>query len=87
MSGASGFARPRGAIEARRMGPQVDVKYVILFAALREGSLMLAECGDGRLRLLRDEAPIEGACWDNHRIDEAAAEFRRLVAQSQGRKN
>ena len=62
------------------MGPQVEVKYVILFAALRAGSLMLAECADGHLRLLFDEAPLDGACWEYEQIDAAAAEFRRRVA-------
>jgi len=59
----------------------VEVKYVILFAALRAGSLTLAECADGRLRLLHDETPVDGACWEYGQIDAAAAEFRRRVAE------
>jgi len=69
------------------MGPQVEVKYVILFAALRAGSLMLAECADGRLRLLHDEAPVDGACWEYDQVEKAAAEFRRRVAEEGEAKN
>jgi hypothetical protein len=59
----------------------VEVKYVILFAALRAGSLTLAECADAGLRLLHDGTPVDGAWWEYDRIDEAAAEFRRRVAE------
>ena len=63
------------------MEPQVEVKYVILFAALRTGSLMLAECADGSLRLLRGETPIPDARWEYHQIEEAAEAFRKRVAE------
>ena len=64
------------------MEPQPEVKHVILFAALGSGTLMLAECADGALRLLRDDTPLDGCKWDYDQIKEAAAAFHRTVAQS-----
>ena len=69
------------------MEPQVEIKYVILFAAVCTGTLMLVECVDGSLRLLRDETPIDGVRWDHHQIEEAAAEFRRRLAEMEGKGN
>jgi hypothetical protein len=66
------------------MEPQFEIKHVMLFAALRPGTLMLVECTDGSLRVLRDELPVEGCRWDYDQVDEAAAGFRRLRAELDG---
>lgn len=67
------------------MEPQTVVKHVLLYAALRPGSLMLAECADGSLRLLRDDRPLEGGRWEAHEAESAAATFHRMVAQLEGK--
>jgi hypothetical protein len=69
------------------MEPQLEIKHVILFAPLRPGSLMLVECADGSLRVLRDELPVDGCRWGHDQIEEAAAEFRRLAAKWDGKAN
>jgi hypothetical protein len=69
------------------MEPQFQIKHVILYAALRPGTLMLVECSDDSLRVLRDELPVEGCRWENDQVEEAAGEFRRLAAQLDGRAN
>ena len=69
------------------MDPPVEIKHVILYADLRPGGLMLAECADGSLRILRDEKPLEGCRWEYDQVEEAAAEFRRLSAELEGKAN
>ncbi len=64
------------------MEPQPEVKYVMLFAAVGSGTLMLAECADGTLRLLRDDVPVDGCRWQYDQIKEAAAAFHRTAAQA-----
>ena len=58
-----------------------EVKQVILYAALGKGSLILAECGDGSLRLLRDDLPVLGCRWEPGEITEAVAAFHRMAGQ------
>ena len=67
------------------MEPQIEVKHVVLYAALRPGSLVLAECADGSLRLLRDDRPLEGGRWETHEAESAAAAFHKMVAQLEGK--
>lgn len=67
------------------MEPPVEIRHVILYADLRPGGLMLAECADGSLRILRDENPVHGCCWEHDQIEAAAAEFRRLSAEWEGK--
>ena len=63
------------------------IKHVLLYAALRPGSLMLAECADGSLRLLHDDRPLEGGRWEAHEAESAAAAFHKTVAQLEGKGN
>jgi hypothetical protein len=63
------------------MEPQPEVKHILLFAVVGTGTLVLAECGDGMLRVLRDDAPLDGCCWPYDQIKDAAATFHRLAAQ------
>ena len=67
--------------------PQPEIKHVLLYASLRPCSLMLVECADGTLRLLRDDHPVDGAKWESHEIQQAAAAFHRMVAQAKGTEN
>jgi hypothetical protein len=60
---------------------QPEIKHVLLFSATG-GGLTLAECADGSLRLFQGERPVDGCRWDNDRLDEAAAEFRRRAADA-----
>ena len=69
------------------MDTQPEIKHVLLYASLRPGSLLLAECADGMLRLLRDERPVEGGTWGSHEVQQAAATFHRMVAQAKGTEN
>lgn len=62
------------------MEPPPEITQVLLFSA-GGGGLMLAECADGSLRLFRNEQPLDGCRWENHQVDEAAAEFRRRAAE------
>jgi hypothetical protein len=64
-----------------------EIKHVLLYASLRPGSLMLAECADGALRLLRDDRAVDGAQWEPDQVGEAAAAFHRMAAQAQGKGN
>jgi hypothetical protein len=57
-----------------------EIQHVLLFSAAG-GGLLLAECADGSLRLFQSERPLEGCRWENHQVDEAAAEFRRRAAE------
>jgi hypothetical protein len=63
------------------MEPHAEVKQVILYAALPGGSLILAECADGSLRLLRDELPVLGCRWAPDQVTEAAAAFHQMAAK------
>ena len=69
------------------MEPTPAVKHVLLYAALRPGSLVLAECADGSLRIFRDDRPIDSSRWENHETPTAAAAFHRMVAQLEGKGN
>jgi hypothetical protein len=64
------------------MNPPSEVKHVVLFAALAPGTLILAECADGSLRLLRDDTPLDGCHWPHDQLKEAAATFHRLAAEA-----
>ena len=69
------------------MEPNVEIKHVLLYAALRPGSLMLAECADGCLRLFRDDRPLDGGRWEGHEVEQAAAAFHKMVAQLEWKGN
>ena len=69
------------------MEPPVQIKHVLLYAAVRPGSLMLAECADGSLRLLRDDHMLDGSRWENDQVKEAAEAFHRLAAELAGKGN
>ena len=62
-----------------------EIKHVLLYAALRPGSLTLVECVDGSLRLLRDDRPVEGGRWEAHEAESAATAFHRMMAQLEGK--
>ena len=63
------------------MDPPPDVKHVVLFAATGGGSLLLVECADGTLRILRDEQPVDGCHWDPTEMSQAAGTFHRMVRE------
>jgi hypothetical protein len=64
------------------MEPQPEVKHVILFAAVNAGTLVLAECADGSLRLLRDDVPLDGCRWQYDQIKDAVAAFHSAAAKA-----
>lgn len=64
--------------------PQVVVKHVYLYAALEPGSLTMVQCGDGSLRILRDDRPVPECHWPGEELEAAAARFHELAARLRG---
>lgn len=58
----------------------IPVRHVLFYVPLKPGNLMLCEMDDGKLRILKNDEPVDDGWWEAGDMAKAVAAYQAMKA-------